>query len=114
MTKATQPINELLRDLQGNAVQIGSTFSTQDESGTPKTSPLSYSSTEIEIVIPQRAVEMILSPTSDLRISEVTGMARYDIIQGGTKEALCVAKLDSLFIKRDAADGTLRFRFTFI
>lgn len=86
-------------------------FTTQDATGTPQTSPLAFSSSEITIEIPTNAAEIVLFPTQDLRVSEVTGMARYDVVAKDTKEVFAVANLDQIYIKRDSTDGNLRFRF---
>ena len=104
----------MVKDQNHESVQIGSEFQTQDNSGTPKTSPLAYSSTEIAITIPDNAVEFIVYPSTDLRVSEVTGMARYDVITAASKESIPCARMTTIYIKRDTADGNLNFRFTTI
>ena len=114
MAKTAQPFTELPLDDRGQPIQIGKEFTTQDASGTVQPSPLSYTTGQAVITIPDRAVEFIVAPTTDLRVSEVAGMARYDIVQAGTKEVFPCAFMESIFIKANATAGTLRFRFTLI
>jgi len=102
-------------DLNYRPVMTGNSFSTQDISGTPKVSPLAYSSTEIAIAVPANAVMLLLTPSTALRISEITGMARYYTLSANSSVGLWVAGLansgGSLYIKRDSADWTLNFMF---
>lgn len=104
----------LIRDDNNEAVQIGSTFVTQDATDTPQDSPLAFSTTVIEIKVPERAVEFIVNPDQDLRISEDSAMSTYDVIASGTKEAVSCGRMESIYIVRDSADGTANFRFTLI
>jgi hypothetical protein len=99
------------RDSSGIPIQTATSFVTQDASGTPKLSPLAYSSSVITIAVAVDAAQLILSPSTDLRVSEDPAMARYDIISAGAKEALAVMVMPNVYIKRDAADGVVRFRF---
>jgi hypothetical protein len=61
--------------------------------------------------VPDAAIQIILSPTTDLRVSEDVAMARYDIISAGAKEAFSVALMSNVYIKQDSVAGTVRFRF---
>jgi len=113
----TTPVKEdgnLPEDLNLRPIQIGGSFVTQDDTGTPQTSPLSYSSAVITIAVPTNALEFIVNPSTDMRISDIVGMARYDVIAANTKEAISVAEMDNVYIIRDSADGTVNFRFTMI
>lgn len=105
------PYVALVRDANGSALQTAARFTTQDISGTPKVSPLAYSSSVITIAVPDGALQFIVSPTTDMRISNDVTMTTYDLIAAGAKEALPVALMSSVYIKRDAVDGTVRFRF---
>lgn len=101
----------LHRDDNNIPIVTGCAFATQDSSGTPKTSPLAYSSSEIAITVPSNAAELVLLPSTAMRISEVTGMARYYVIPASTTLAFGVTRMDTVYIKRDASDGTLNFYF---
>lgn len=109
-----KPLQFLVRDDNNVPVPIGSDFSTSDASGTPKVSPLAYSSSEIAITVPDRAVEMVLAPSTALRVSEVTGMANYYVIPTDTAETVPCARMQTIYIKRDSADGSLNFRFILV
>ncbi len=104
--------NELPVDDRGIAIQIARNFSTQDGASTALTSPLSYTTNQSVITIPSGAMEFIAAATTDLRISEVSGMARYDIVMNGTKESIPCKGMTAIFIRADASGGTLKFRFT--
>jgi hypothetical protein len=100
------------RDSSGVALQTATQFVTQDSAASPLTSPLTYTGTTIiTITIPDPAIQMILSPSTDLRVSEDPAMVHYDIIAAGAKEAFAVALMPKAYIRRDTADGTVRFRF---
>lgn len=95
----------------GAQMQTATKFATQDATGTPQTSPLAYSSSVITLVVPDDAVQLVVAPTTDLRVSEESSAARYDVVTGGAKEAFPVALMQNVYIRRDTADGTVRFRF---
>src|SRR5882757_484085 len=98
-------------DSNGVPLQTPTKFVTQDVSGTPKNSPLAYSSSVVTLTVPDDAVQLILSPTTDLRVSDDVAMARYDVVVAGSKEAFSVGSMASVYIVRDTADGSVRFRF---
>jgi hypothetical protein len=50
-------------------------------------------------------------PTTDLRVSEITWMARYDLVKANSKEVIWVAWISTVYIKRDWSDWSLYFRF---
>jgi hypothetical protein len=109
------PFERILpKDAYNNAMQSGNGFQTQDDTDTPQTSPLAYSSSVITIKVPTAAIEMILFPTTDLLVSDVANMATYDLITGDTKESLPCAGQRYIYLKRSTVDGSLRFRFTMI
>ena len=101
----------LARDDNRVPIMTGSGFETQDATGTPQTSPLSYSSSVITIAIPENAAEVVLLPSTALRVSDIVGMTRYFTIPADTALALGISKMDNLYIVRDSADGTLNFYF---
>ena len=108
-------LNSMVTDQNQKPVQIGSSFTTADITGTPKTSPLSYGTlTVITLAVPTNAVEFIVNPSSALRVSEVVGMAQYDVVAANSKEAISCARMDSIFVVGDSATGTCNFRFTLI
>ena len=91
--------------------QIGASFITHDSSATPKTSPLAYSSSVLTIDVPTNAAEIVLKPSTDLRISEVSTGSPYFLINSSTTQAISVGSTDKFYIVRDASDGTLNFYF---
>ena len=96
------------------AIVSTSRFVTQDAAGSPLVSPLAYTGSVTTLAVPVDAVQLILAPTTDLRISEDSGAARYDLVAAGSKEAFPVAGMSAVYIRRDSADGSLRFRFTVV
>lgn len=116
MTKNTgiSSLGPLVKDSNNHKVQIGSGFTVADVTTVPQTSPLSYTTGVVTIVVPDRAVEMILSPTTDLRISDTVGVATYDVIKANTKESIPCARQQNIYLQRDASNGTLNFRFTVV
>lgn len=114
MSKTGTSSNNLFQGAKGEPIQIGGSFQTSDATGTPQNSPLSYTTGVITIAVPDNAVELILNPTTDLRVSELLAMTTYDIVIGGSKESIPVARMSNVYVKRDSASGTLNFRFTII
>lgn len=108
---ASKNFGSLKIDENNRTIMSGSGISTVDVSGTPKTSPLSYSSTTLTIAIPTNAAEMVLTPSTALRIGENSAMSRYYVIPASTTIAIPVADTDNIYIVRDSADGTLSFFF---
>lgn len=107
-------LGSLVHDRNQVDVQIGSEFVVADATGTPQTSPLSYTTGVYTIVVPDRAVEFICSPTTDLNIGSAVGMTTYDLIKANTKESLPCAKMQNIYVQRNSASGTLYFRFTLV
>jgi len=104
-------LRNLPRDKNRIAVQACQTFVTQDETGTPKTSPLNYSSSVITLAVPQRAVNFTIMPTTDLKISDDSTMTTYDFILAYSKEVKECAGMTSIYIVRSASDGIAYFTF---
>jgi hypothetical protein len=111
MVKGYKQFGNLAWASESIPLQTATTFVTQDASTTPKVSPLAYSSAVVIIGVPDAAIQLILCPSTDLRVSEDAAMSHYDVITAGAKEALAVALMTSVYIRRDSADGTVRFRF---
>jgi len=88
-------------------------FITLDWSDTPKTSPLSFSSTTIELKTPKYWVELVLQPTEDLLISEDPLFATYTIIFANTGRAFWISNefKRSIYIKSNWTDWTLYFDY---
>lgn len=101
----------LAREIAGGVLQCPTKFSTVDNSGTPKNSPLAYSSSVITLTPPDDAVQLILTPSTNLQVSELIGMGSYYVITAGATHAMPVASMAAVYVKRDSADGTLNFRF---
>lgn len=109
-----QSLNSLVRDQDRVPIQIGSSFQTEDATSTPQTSPLSYTASTTNLVVPDNAVEFVCQPTTALRISENSDMTPYDVIASNTKEAIPCARMSNIYITRDSSSGTLNFRFTLV
>lgn len=114
MAKTGLLTKNLVRDGSTGAIQIGSTFQTNDATGTPLVSPLTYTTGVTTLIIPDNAVEIILAPSTNLRVSELQSMAQYYVIPSGQAEALGVSKQTNVYIQGDSAGGILSFRLTVI
>jgi len=99
------------KDDNSISIPTGSGFVTADASNTPKLSPLAYSSTIIAISIPSNAAEVVFTPSTALRVSEVAGMTQYHTQTAGVTQAYCVGRMDTIYIVRDSADGVVSFYF---
>lgn len=112
MTKQGSFLGSLLQDSNGVQLQITNSFTNTDNSASPQASPINYDSNVLTIVPPDNAVECILNPTTDLRVSSLADISAYDIILAGTKESLPVGRMAALYVKQDSANGILYIRFT--
>ena len=113
MAKAGTEIDfgSLARDPTNYPLPFATKFGTKDSSGTPKLSPLNYSSSIITLVVPNDAVWFSVSPTTDLRVSEDPAMASYDVVPTAGRESFYVALMANVYIVWDSADGIARFKF---
>ncbi len=100
----------MVQDDNHISVQIGSSIKTVDQAGL--LSPLAFAGVIIPIEIPINAVEFIVNPSANMRISEDPLMASYDVIRADTKEAVPAGRVKFLYILQDSVGGTLNFRFT--
>lgn len=98
-------------DASRRAIQVANSFSTADATASPKNSPLAYSNSVITLTVPDRAVQIVMKPSTALRVSEAVGMSTYDVIAANAVENLPCAGMQSIYIVRDSADGTLSFKF---
>ena len=88
-------------------------FQTCDETASPNNSPLTVSSTEIAIKVPENADTFdYWVENYSIRLSEVTGMAKYVKIQANSGDKFGCSGMKYMYIKRDGSnDATLQFRF---
>lgn len=101
---------QLARDPSDVPIQFPTKFSTLDGAGT-KLSPLAYAAVVLTLVVPNDAVWMSISPTTDLRVSEDSTMSHYDIVPSGGRDIFYVALLANIYIVQDSVTGIARFRF---
>lgn len=105
----------LARDDNRIPISTASAFVTADVTATPKTSPLTVSSTEVVISVPTNAVEMVITDVdNDLRVSEVTGMAQYFVCLAANTAPvhIPVAGMDTIYLKRNGgSDAVTQFYF---
>ncbi len=92
-------------------MQVMTTFTTQDETATPKTSPLAYSNSVIAIKVPKEAIQVTFLPTTDMRVSDIALATTYDLLKANVKETIGCAGMANLYIIRDSGDGSLHFKF---
>lgn len=104
----------LPKDANNVMVQTARGFVCADDSGSPKSSPYSATTTEATIVFPSNAVELVITNTTqDLRIAPVaTGTASaYALIPAGTGEVIQMGEGGSVYIKGDSATAVVSFYF---
>lgn len=103
--------NKAIKSAEGEVMQVMAQFTTQDETSTPKTSPLAYTTAVITLKVPKEAIQVTFMPTTDMRVSDIVGMTTYDVIKANTKETIGCAGMQNIYIIRDSADGSLNFKF---
>lgn len=99
--------NPLVKD-GGNheAVQIANSFQTF--------APISFTVATTALTVPAGAVEFIVAPTTDLKVSDDNTFTRYDKVVAGTKEAFGCARMTTIYITRSGGDGTAYGRWTIV
>ncbi|MFA5037064.1 MAG: hypothetical protein WC479_07810 [Candidatus Izemoplasmatales bacterium] len=103
------------KDGSARVIPVASGIKTEDATSTPQESPLAYTSAAvITIEVPENAAELIIKPSTDLRVSEEVAMGSYFVADGGSVHVIPVGRTDQIYIKGDSADGTLSFYFHFI
>jgi hypothetical protein len=94
-------------------MQTATGFVTEDATApTPISSPLPYLTTIITLVVPANAVQLMMTPSTTLRVSEDPEMDRYCLVASGTQASFDVAALENVYIMGYASPGTVNFRFT--
>lgn len=104
----------LKKDGNNQTIQAAIGFQTYDASTSPKTSPLSYSSSVITIAVPSNAIEVSFLPSTSMRVSELSNMASYFTVDAGREQPFELGSQDYIYIKRDSEDGVVNFRFILI
>jgi hypothetical protein len=104
----------LKRDDNRVPIQTGTHIQTFDATATPQNSPLAFDATTFTtIAIPSNAAEVVFAPSVALRVSEVAGGATY-FVQPIQTQAYGVAGMDTIYIRGNAAIGTLNFYFVLV
>jgi hypothetical protein len=111
-------------DASGIRIQAPTKFVMEDATATTIKSPKTVSSTEIDLIVPANAVNLVLKPVgADLRVAITdagTAAAPYYVVKDGTLEVFPVSAyagsgVASVFLLRDAStDVTCHFRFELV
>ncbi len=101
----------LKRDASHEPMQVAKAIQTYDATAVAQASPLAYSSNVVTIAIPTTAAEMVCRPTTNMEVSELVAMGSYFTVEGGVTTIIPCANTDTLYIKRESADGSLHFYF---
>lgn len=101
----TKNIETLIKDDNGNPVQIGSTFSTLILTATGGVDT---------VAIPARCVEVIFYPiTNNLNVSEDISMTNYDVVAKTAKESFPCSRMENVYVQGTSGD-TVYVRFTLV
>lgn len=104
--------SNLCKDGSARVMQVASSIKTEDATSTPQESPLAYTTASVlTLTIPSDAAELIINPSTNLRVSEETAMGSYFVADASAFHVIPVGRTDYIYIKGDAADGTLNFYF---
>jgi len=107
--------SNLAKDGSARVIQVATSIQTSDATGTPQTSPLAYTTALITaLTIPTRAAEIVLKPSTDLKVSEDSTMTSYFVILANTTQVFPLARADNFYVQGNSSDGTLNFYFHLI
>ena len=107
-------------DANGNAIQSGTEFLTEDATGTPVISPFTTTNADVKtLTVPENVAACVFTPVgADIRVGENvtldgTGTGKgYVVIPDKTSQAYPVAGMTSVFFKRNAVvDAEVSFRW---
>lgn len=102
----------LKRDGANAPMQVARSIQCYDSTAVAKTSPLAYADTILTITVPTNAVEIVMTASTDLRVSEASDMATgYAVQSAGITQVYPVSGMDYIYIVRNAASGTVQFYF---
>ncbi len=111
----------LPRDIDFKAIQVASGIRLHDASTPFRVSPLTVEATVLEIVIPENAVVLVLTPdVADMRYGKTSTLDGtvdgklvfgYQILRDGDSIAVPVANRKSIHVVQDSAQVTLYFHF---
>ncbi len=105
----TKKFSVLPQDASHLAIETASGFLTTNSAGV--SSPFNFTGTITPITIPDNCAEIIIAPSTDLRVSEDPIMASYYVIVAGSCEAIALAYMPTIYIAADGAGGTANIRF---
>jgi len=95
-------------------MELGTIPQYQDDSATPKKSPLTVGATEVAIKVPANAKMFIYEVrNAPMRITTTSGFGSgYNTILQGNGEAMRCQDLEYIYVKRDGSDDAeLQFHF---
>lgn len=104
----------LATDASNKAIQAGNSIQTSDATASPNNSPLAFTSAVTTLVVPINALELVVTPSTALQVSELVAMGTYNVISAGTTMAFGVAGMSKFYIKADSSSGTLQFYFVIV
>lgn len=92
------------------------TFSTQDDAGTPITSPVAITTAGITaLTVPGKAVTLLLKGDGiSVKVSEKSNLSSYFTIDSGSVLVLGVAGTAAVYVQAGSANGNLHFIFSSI
>jgi len=113
MADVTKTFKGLKKDGNNALVHTGASFETKDASTVQQLSPLTYLGvgTIFELKIPSNAAEIILRPSTDLKISEDPTMASYWTCKADLPDGFGVTNMDTLYFEAVSSGGALEFTF---
>lgn len=105
-----QNFGPLAKSANQSDIQVGSSFQTQDNTGTPQTSPLAYTTSLVTLVVPDNATQFIFTASTAINISELSTMARYYTQPINTPMTIDCSRLQNIYLQ-SGTGGTLNFMF---
>lgn len=88
---------------------------TTDISTVPIVSPVAVTTGAVTTLTnPLNAVQITLATNQDLRLSELSTMATYYIIPGGTTITVDIARVATLYVKADSSNANVKFYYAVV
>jgi len=114
-TAGSSNFGGLTNDANRNAMTgaVGAGIQTQDNTGTPITSPATVT-TGTTLVVPLNAISLVLYTSAALRVSEVSSYASYFVVPTANSISIDVSRMANVYLKQDSGSCTVQFFFVVV
>lgn len=97
-----------------NDIAIPSTTSFVTVDGASVSSPVAYAGTAVTVTTPTNTIDVSITPTTDMLISEDSTMSSYYLIPANSEKVIGISRMTTFYIKQSASSGSCYFSFNLL